>query len=109
MLDIRLFREQPDLVREGLRKVGEDPTLVDQVVALDERRRRLLTEVEQLKGERNTVSKAIATMRDKAEREARVAEMRTVGDRIATLDQEVAVVDADLQRLMLIIPNIPDE
>lgn len=109
MLDIRLFREQPDLVREGLRKVGEDPTLVDQVVALDEQRRRLLTEVEQLKGERNTVSKAIATMRDKAEREARIAEMRTVGDRIATLDQDVAVVDGELQRLLLIIPNIPDE
>lgn len=109
MLDIRLFREQPDLVREGLRKVGEDPILVDHVVALDEQRRRLLTEVEQLKGERNTVSKAIAGMRDKTEREARIAEMRAVGDRIATLDQDVAVVDADLQRLMLIIPNIPDE
>jgi seryl-tRNA synthetase len=109
MLDIRLFREQPDLVRDGLRKVGEDPNLVDQVVALDEQRRRLLTEVEQLKGERNIVSKAIATMRDKVEREARIAEMRTVGDRIATFDQDVAVVDAELQRLLLIIPNIPDE
>ena len=109
MLDIRLFREQPDLVRDGLRKVGEDPAMVDGVIAADERRRRLLTEVERLKGERNTVSKAISTMRDKAEREARIAEMRAVGDRISTLDQEIAMVDAELQRLMLLVPNIPDE
>ena len=109
MLDIRLFREQPDLVRDGLRKVGEDPAMVDGVIAADERRRRLLTEVERLKGERNTVSKAISTMRDKADREARIAEMRAVGDRIATLDQEIATVDAELQRLMLLVPNIPDE
>ena len=109
MLDIHLFREQPDLVRDGLRKVGEDPAMVDGVLSADERRRRLLTEVERLKGERNTVSKAISTMRDKAEREARIAEMRAVGDRIATLDQEIATVDAELQRLMLLVPNIPDE
>ncbi len=109
MLDIRLFREQPDLVRDGLRKVGEDPAMVDGVIAADERRRRLLTEVERLKGERNTVSKVISTMRDKADREARIAEMRAVGDRIATLDQEIATVDAELQRLMLLVPNIPDD
>src|ERR687886_1985181 len=109
MLDIRLFREQPDFVREGLRKVGEDPAMVDAILRLDERRRRLLVEVEQLKAERNAVSKQIGAMRDKAAREARIAEMRTVGDRISALDQEVAGVDAELQRLMLHVPNMPDE
>src|SRR5919206_69427 len=109
MLDIRLFREQPDLVREGLRKVGEDPAMVNAIVQADERRRRLLVEVEQLKAERNAVSKQIGAMRDKAARDARIAEMRAVGDRIAALDQEVAGVDAELQRLMLLVPNLPDE
>ncbi|HZB94914.1 MAG TPA: serine--tRNA ligase [Herpetosiphonaceae bacterium] len=109
MLDIRLFREQPDFVREGLRKVGEDPAMVDAILHADERRRRLLVEVEQLKAERNTVSKQIGAMRDKATREARIAEMRGVGDRIAALDQEVAGVEAELQRLMLLVPNLPDE
>ncbi len=108
MLDIRLFREQPDVVREALRKREDDVTLVDQIIAADEERRRLLAEVEQLKAERNTVSKQIGAMRDKAEREARIAEMRGVGDRIATFDAEVSVVDAELQRLMLLVPNIPD-
>ncbi len=109
MLDIRLFREQPDFVREGLRKVGEDPAMVDAILRLDERRRRLLVEVEQLKAERNAVSKQIGAMRDKAARDARIAEMRGVGDRIAALDQEVAGVEAELQRLMLLVPNLPDE
>ncbi len=109
MLDIRLFREEPDLVREGLRKVGEDPAMVDQIVRVDERRRQLLVEVERLKAERNTVSKAIGAMRDKAERDARIGEMRAVGDRISVLDQEVAGVEAELQRLMLLVPNLPDD
>src|SRR5919206_2079777 len=91
MLDIRLFREQPDFVREGLRKVGEDPAMVNAIVQADERRRRLLVEVEQLKAERNAVSKQIGAMRDKAARDARIAEMRSVGDRIAALDQEVGL------------------
>lgn len=109
MLDIRMFREQPDVVREGLRKLGEDPAIVDEVIRLDERRRELLVEVEQLKAERNSVSKAIGTMRDKTEREARIVEMRAVGDRIAVLDRAVAEVDADLERDLLNIPNIPDD
>ena len=109
MLDIRLFREQPDVVRAGLQKLGEDLAMVDAIVSLDERRRRLLTEVEGLKAERNTVSKEIGAMRDKAAREPRIAEMRTLGDRIAELDREVGAVDAELDRLMLVVPNLPDE
>src|SRR5215210_1621471 len=104
MLDIRLFREQPEVVREGLRKVGEDPAMVDAIARLDERRRQLLVEVEQLKSQRNTVSKEIGTMRDKAERDARIAEMRGVGDRIGVLDREVTEVEAELERLMLQVP-----
>jgi seryl-tRNA synthetase len=108
MLDIRLFREQPELVREALRKRGDDVGLVDRIIAGDERRRRLLVEVEQLKAERNAVSKEIGKMRDKAEREARITEMRAVGDRIAALDKEIAENDAELQGVMLLVPNIPE-
>ncbi len=108
MLDIRLFREQPDDVREGLRKLGEDPGIVDQIVRADEERRRLLTEVERLKAERNAVSKVIGKMADKTERDARIAEMRTVGDRITELDRAEAEVVSDLERLMLHVPNLPD-
>ncbi len=109
MLDIRLFRDQPDFVREGLRKLGEESGVVDEVVRLDERRRQLLVEVEALKAERNVVSKQIGAMKDKAERDIRIAEMRAVGDRIGELDQQVAVVEAELNTLLLTIPNMPDD
>lgn len=109
MLDIRLFREQPEYIREGLRKLGEDPGMVEPIVELDERRRRLLNEVEQLKAELNVGSKAISRMREKTEREASIADMRALGERIAGLDREVKAVEAELQRLMLLVPNMPDD
>lgn len=107
MLDIKLIREQPDVVRAGLVRRGDDPAQVDAILAVDERRRALIKEVEALKAERNTVSKAISKLSDAAEREAKIAAMRTVGDRIAELDKEAAAVEAEFERLMLYLPNLP--
>ena len=77
MLDIKLIREQPDLVRHGIRRRGEDPGIVDTILGLDARRRELLQQVEQLKATRNTVSKEISKMKDAAEREAKIASQPT--------------------------------
>src|SRR5687768_11411975 len=107
MLDIRLFREQPDLVREGLRRVGADPALVDEVLRLDVRRRELITETDRLKAERNAGSKDVAQTKDKAERDAKIAAMRAIGDRVAELDGLVARAEADLDNLMLDMKNLP--
>lgn len=107
MLDIRLIREQPDLVKEGLRRRGEDPAQIDQVLELDSQRRTLLFEVEQLKAEKNAASKAIGKTKDPAEREQRIAEMRAKGDRIPELDKQGAEVEAALTQLMLVLPNLP--
>jgi len=108
MLDIKLFREQPELVKDGLRKVGGEPGVVDQVLELDERRRELLVEVEQLKAERNTLSREVGKTKDPAEREQRIAQARAAGERIPELDRQTAEVEAQLERVMLEIPNLPD-
>jgi len=108
MLDINLLRETPDLVRQALIKRAMDPSVVDQVQALDVQRRSLLTQVEVLKAERNTVSKEIGKMKDPAERQAKIDAMREVGDRITALDEQVRAVDGDLNALVATIPNIPD-
>jgi seryl-tRNA synthetase len=108
MLDINLIREQPDLVRKALRDRQMDPTPVDSILALDERRRVLLTEVETLKAERNAVSKEIGKMKDPAERQAKIEAMRVVGDKITELDRQVAVVEEELKFVTATIPNIPD-
>src|SRR3954453_727253 len=104
MLDIKLIREQPDFVKAGIARRGDDPTIIDQILALDERRRALLSQVETLKATRNAVSKEISKMQDATAREAKIAEMRGVGDQIAALDREVAEVEGDLQLQMLLVP-----
>ncbi len=109
MLDINLIREKPDLVRTALKNRQMDSSPVDDILRLDEKRRILLTEVEQFKAERNTVSKEISKMKDAAEREKKIAAMREVGNKIAALDKEVADVEAELTSLTNALPNIPDE
>ena len=108
MLDIKLIREQPELVREALKKRQLNPSMVDEIVASDAKRRKLLVEVENLKSERNTVSKQISQTKDAKEREASITAMREVGDRITELDEKVRLVDEELNKLVAVIPNIPD-
>lgn len=111
MLDIKLIREQPDLVRDGLASRGAgDEAKVGEVLALDEARRRFLAEVEQLKAERNRVSKEIgALMGQKKPEEAdgKKKHVREMGDRIAELDKSVAAVEAARDALLLRLPNLP--
>src|SRR5512134_1378141 len=109
MLDLNLIREEPDLVRTALKNRQMDPSPVDEILRVDEKRRALLTQVESLKAERNAVSKEIGRMKDPAEREKKIAAMREVGDKITALDKEVAEVEAELQATTSALPNIPDE
>ncbi len=108
MLDMNLIREKPDLVRTSLNNRQLDAGPVDSILKLDERRRSLLTEVEEFKAERNRVSKEIGQMKDPAARQAKIEAMRAVGDKISALDKEVNQVEEELQGLTATIPNIPD-
>ena len=71
------------------------------------RRRGLIQEVESLRAKRAEVSRTIGKQ-DPAAREQLVADMRAVGDRIASLEQELAAAEADFERQMLEVPNLPD-
>ena len=108
MLDINIIREQPDLVRKALRDRQMDASPVDAILKLDGTRRGFLNEVELLKAERNTVSKEIGQMKDAAFRQAKIEAMRSVGDKIATLDKQVSEVEEQLKALTAALPNIPD-
>jgi seryl-tRNA synthetase len=111
MLDPKLLRTRPQEVREAVsHKKGDGPQMVDQFLALDERRRRILSEVEALRARRNAVSAEVGRLR-KAGKDASdlVAEMRSVSDRIQELDAAVAEVDDLLESVALRIPNIPHE
>ncbi len=113
MLDIRLVRENPARVREKLASRGSgDEARVDELLALDEKRRSLLTEVENLKSQRNRVSKEIGALMGQKkvqEAEAKKAETRVIGDRITELDKAVAGVEEARDEILLRIPNLPHD
>jgi seryl-tRNA synthetase len=111
MLDIKNIRDQADAVRQRLAARGAgDEAKIGEVLSLDERRRKLLTEAEELKALRNRVSKEIgALMGQKKFDEAgsRKQETRELGDRVAALDKEAAQADDARNHLMLTLPNLP--
>jgi seryl-tRNA synthetase len=105
---LNFIREHPGEVKAAMGKLYADAP-IDGILALDVQRRALLGQVEQLKAQRNAVSKDIGKTKDVAEREAKKQDMRAVGDRIDALDAEVKATDAKLRELMLTVPNLPDE
>ncbi len=110
MIDIRRIREQPEVVREGLQRRAADAGIVDKILRLDARRRDLLAETEVLKQQRNRVSKDIGEWRRQGRDTTAIqAEMRALGDRIATLDRDASAVEAEQRNLLLRLPNLPAE
>jgi seryl-tRNA synthetase len=107
MLDIRLIRAEPDHVKRELAKVGFPPEEIDALLEADRRRREALHAVERLRAERTTGSKAIRDLADAAERERAIAAQRTLGDRIAAAEAAAAAAEAEFERRMLEVPNLP--
>lgn len=107
MNDIRLIRDNPTEFKRRIetRNIEVD---VDGILALDEKRRALITEVEAVKAERNAGSKLVGKTRDPKEREKLIAEMGALGDRISDLDHQVNALDTELRDVLLGIPNLPD-
>jgi seryl-tRNA synthetase len=110
MLDIKLIRSDPDLVRDALShrgpKAGE---ALEQVLTLDRDRRELLVQIEERRGLRNTVSEEIAKLkRDGQDASTQVAHMREVGDEIKQLEARLKEVEASLDDILLQVPNLPD-
>ena len=113
MLDIKLIRERADFVRQRLASRGAgDEVHVDELLKLDEQRRKLVAEVETLKAQRNRVSKEIGALmgqKKTQEAEAKKQETRELGDRIALLDKQTAEAENARHQLMLGVPNLPHE
>lgn len=113
VLDIKLIREKTDFVRQRLATRGAgDETRIDEILKLDEQRRKALAEVETLKAQRNRASKEIGALMGQkkiAEAEARKAETKNLGDQIAALDKQAVEAEAARDSLMLQLPNLPHE
>lgn len=110
MLDVKLLRNNFDEVKQKLQNRGEDLGEFEKFGELDKRRRTLIVETEALKSQRNEVSQEIAKLkREKQDADAKIEEMRVVGDRIKKLDIELREIDEKLDMILMSIPNIPHE
>ena len=116
MLDIRLLRSEPDFVKDRLRSRGADTAAVDRVLDIDTRWRATKAEAEQLQAKLNAESKTTGQrigqlMKDgkKDEADAVRAELRDLGDRVATLDEEARKLSAEIDEILFYIPNLPHE
>jgi seryl-tRNA synthetase len=109
MLDIRLLREKPDLVRERLAtRGGEEAARIDELLKVDAERRKTETELQRLQSERNRLSKEIGAKKSKGEATKDLeAEVRKIGEQIVDLDKGSANFDEQQRNLLLEIPNLP--
>lgn len=111
MLDLKKLRINTEEVKKALSNRGEDfdVNVIDEVIALDEERRKILVDVEALKKQRNEVSAEIPKRKKAGEDVTEVmAEMREIGDKIKADDAKVAELNDKINYIMLRIPNIPN-
>jgi seryl-tRNA synthetase len=109
MFDIKLIREQPDRVREALRRRGDEGARVDAILTADAERRSALSELETRRNQRNAISKEIGRMKpDDPQREAKRLAALTINQQIDLLELKVNEVQTRLNELLAEMPNVPD-
>jgi len=109
MINIDIVRNDPDKLINALKRRRMETNVVGEMKELDKKWRSVLTEAEVLKAERNKVSKEISQIKDKADREEKIKEMRGVSDHISKLDEKTRQIEAELNSLIATVPNLPDE
>ena len=107
MLSIDLIRRDPDLVRKSLADRGEEDP-IPQVLELDAQRRQVITEGDQLRSQRNDVSRKIGQSRSSGQEPPSdvVAEMRVIGQRISQLEEQTRALEETIHNILLGLPNI---
>ena len=114
MLDINLIRNNPDLVRENIKKKFQDAklTLVDEVIELDRKHRAAMQQADALRNKRKVTSKEIGGLMAKGQKdeaEAKKAEVAAIADELAALEVKEEEYAAEIKKRMLVIPQIIDE
>lgn len=107
MLDIKLFRTEPEFVKKKLEMRAIDASIVDEILALDAKSRELTTQTEELKAKRNKASEEIAQKkRNKENADDAIKAMREVGEEIKSIDTELNEVSATLRDKLVRLPNL---
>lgn len=109
MLDIKLIRENPEKINELLKRRNPDLS-IDEVIAIDEERRKIQTKADELRAKRKSESQKIGLMKKNGENTDKIQEeVRVLGDEIKEFEEKQTELDAKQKDILLHIPNIPDE
>ncbi len=109
MLDLKFIRSHQELVKEALAKRKNDFDL-DQILVIDEQRRSIISESEKLKNSRNTLSQEVGKLKAaKKDATELMEKVRGISGQIKELDQELSALDEEMNRMLLLIPNLPHE
>lgn len=109
MIDIKYIRNNPELIRKAICDKNEKAD-IDRILIIDESRRKLQFEFDTLKSKQNSVSQTIAEKkRNKADASTELEEMSKVAEEIKKISSELASANADLEKMLLTIPNVPHE
>jgi len=107
MLDIKFIRENPDLIRQA----GQKKRLefdVDRLIAVDEERRKVLAEVEDLRAKQNRASDRVAILDEEESKKTAVNDLRELKEILSKKEYEFKKLDAEWRKLMYEVPNVPD-
>ena len=107
MIDIKFIRENPDAVRASQKGRGEDTSIVDQLLKLDETRRSAITEFETLRAEQNTLSKSVGAAKGD-EKTALLANAKDLADKVKTADTKRAEIEAQVNAMAMQLSNVLD-
>ena len=107
MIDVKFLRENPDVVRASQKGRGEDPAIVDQVLASDEIRRAAINEFEALRAEQNTLSKAVASAKGE-EKSALLENAKAFADKVKKADSKRAELEDATKKLVMQLSNVLD-
>ena len=109
MLDIKLIRENPDLVKENMKKKSQDPSSVDKLLDLDKKKLELMKKSQSLRHSRNELSQQISQAKkdnDQSKASSLLEEAKNIPLEITKIEEKLKKIDSDIEKLLLIIPNI---
>ena len=109
MLDLKLLKENPQIIKDMLEKRKLNFP-INELIAFDKRRRELIAEMQQIKHKKNTISDCIAIKKkNNSDRTAEYRQMKVIGKEILSLEEEQATVESRFKGLMMMLPNMVDE
>ncbi len=108
MLDIDLIREHPDYVKTALQKLNAEAP-IDEILALDEQRRATVATVDELRAQRNSLSRDVGKTKEQALRQPLIERVRAINVEIEQREADLTGIEERLNALVLEVPNMPDE